>query len=489
LNIQGRILDEIIEAQKDIRKLQMNIHIKPEKYSPNMHMYFEQLENDPKFYYIINNSPMQLFYDYEKKLEHIVEMIYNPNFSKKQNVLNVLEYMRIMAMYENVKQRSTKDKEIMDLSRYPLFLSVFGKGFCYSQAKFTRDILLHMGITAGDFFVDIYKNDSRWIKTGIPHQETSVEIDSNYFAIDSTEYDGTLDGIQFKMQPQNKQKLKALNIRTDFSATQEEIKESRNFVLSKLVKDLGIDKISKQLNLEHKKDLQKQCTIMTFVESRLNLTKNLETHMISANLNGINIEVGKLIELLFYQNNIKYDIECRKNNRKNTIYNTRIGKSDICLCPALLYSNDINKPGILIRGSHFLKKDDKMILIHSLNAEVYQTYTNFINQGRLEVLNLAINNICKANNMDINTFIQSPMENMKKYAPEINVDSVIMRTLIKSIQNKLPKNGNSKLTAKSITQGVAKVATQSGMNNALKEYLQIINGKILEKNNEEYRRE
>ena len=118
--IQGFTLDEIIKAQQDITKLQMNIHIKPEKYSPNMRMYFEELENDPKFYYIINNSPMQLFYDYEKKLKHIVRIIYNPNFSNKQNVLNVLEYMRIMTMYENVKQKNSNDKEIMDLSRYPI---------------------------------------------------------------------------------------------------------------------------------------------------------------------------------------------------------------------------------------------------------------------------------------------------------------------------------------------------------------------------------
>lgn len=488
MKIQGFTLDEIIKAQKDICKLQMNIHIKPEKYSPNMRMYFEQLEDDPKFYYIINNTPMQLFYDYEKNLEHIVGMIYNENFSKKQNVLNVLEYMRIMTMYENVKQKTSADKEIMDLSRYPLFLSVFGKGFCYSQAKFARDILLHMGLRAGDFDIDIYKYNSKWLKTGIPHQDTSVEIDNEYYTIDPTEYDGTLDGMQFKVHPQNAKKIRALKVRTDFSATQEEIKESRNFVLSKLVKELGIDKISKELKLENKKDLQKQCTIMAFVESRLNLTKNLETHMSSANLNGINLEVGKLIELFFYQNNINYDIECRKNNRKNTMYNTKIGKSNVCLCPALLYSSDINKPGILIRGSHFVKKEDKMILIYSLNAEVYKTYINFINQGRLDVLHLAINDICKANNMDINTFLQAPMENMKKYAPEVNVDAFVMRTLTKNIETELPENRNSKLTAQSITQGVAKIGTKSGIENTLKETIQLSNGATLENPNEEYRR-
>lgn len=440
MRIQIGSLDEIIRAQQDIRKLQMDIHLNPEKYSPNMCMYFEQLEKEPKFSYIINTTPMQLFSDYEKNINHIVQMIYNPEFSKKQNVLNVLEYMRIMTMYENVKQKNSEDEHIIDLSRYPIFLSVFGKGFCYSQARFARDILLHMGIRAKDFYVDEFKFNHSYNKTMFPHQQTLINLDDNIFFIDPMAYNGALDGVQFHVKPESNKKLEDVGIRTDFSATQEEIKKSRDFVLSKLTKELEINQISKQLKLEHKEDLYKQCVIMTYVESRINLTKNIETYMVSANLNGFNIEVGKLIELFLYENNIEYDLKCGKSsNRKNTIYKTKMGQREICLCPANLYSNDSNKPGIIMRGTHFLEDKGRRILLNSLNAGMYKTYNNFIYQGRVDVLYTAIKDLCRANNMDINTFMKAPIENMKKYAPEINIDPIAMKTLVKSRQDALQK--------------------------------------------------
>lgn len=397
-----RILDEIIKEQENVRKLQKDIHLNSKRYSPNMCIYFEQLEKDPNFNYIINSSPMQLFYDYERNLKHIAEMIYNPQFSNKQNVLNVLEYMRIMAMYENVKQKKEADFQIIELSRYPIFLSMFGKGVCYSQAKFTRDILLHMGINAVDFYIEI---DNNYYKRGIPHQQTLLNLDNNYYFIDATDYNGTLDGIQFELQQQNKNKLESSGIRTDFSATQEEIKKSREFVLSKLIKELGIDQISKQLRLEDKEELYKQCVIMAYVETKINLTKNIETNIATANMNGVNIEVGKLIELFLHQNN-------------------------------------------------YVEKKEGNVLISSLNAKMYKTYLHFINQARVDVLQASIKEICKVNHMEIDTFMQSPIQNMKKYAPEINIDPIAMKTLVKDAQDKVQKNREEK---------VAKINDNNGM--------------------------
>ncbi len=447
-----RILDEIIKEQENIRKLQKNIHLNSKRYSPNMCIYFEQLEKDPNFNYIINSSPMQLFYDYERNLKHIAEMIYNPQFSNKQNVLNVLEYMRIMTMYENVKQKKEADFQIIELSRYPIFLSVFGKGVCYSQARFTRDILLHMGINAVDFYTEI---DNNYYKRGIPHQQTLLNLDNNYYFIDATDYNGTLDGIQFELQQQNKNKLERSGIRTDFSATQEEIKKSREFVLTKLIKELGIDQISKQLRLEEKEELYKQCVIMAYVETKINLTKNIETNIATANMNGVNIEVGKLIELFLHQNNIEYDLKCGENSaRKNIIYRTKIGESTICLCPAQLYNSDVNNAGILIRGTHYVEKKEGNVLISSLNAKMYKTYLHFINQARVDVLQASIKEICRVNHMEIDTFMQSPIQNMKKYAPEINIDPIAMKTLVKDAQDKVQKNREEK---------VAKINDNNGM--------------------------
>lgn len=485
MRIQDGILDEIITAQQKIRELQKDTH---EKYNGIILEYFILLEKNPNFNYIVNSSPMQLLAMYEQKINSIVEMTYNPNFSEKQNVLNVLEYNRIMSMYENLKKVSSEDKKLVELSKHPIFLALTGKGICWAQAKFVRDILIHMGINAGIFTTsEERENRMDYLIYGHPHQNTTVQLYNNKnYCIDPTVYTGSSDAIQFDFQlDEVKKKLANAGLRTDFYATKEEVKKSRDFVFPNLIKKLGIDEISKQLNLENKDNLQKQCTIISFIESRLNLTGDLETKVSSANLNGFNIEVGKLMELFFYQNNIAYSIEC-EDDKRNSIYKTKMGSIDLCLCPKLMYDN---KAKILMNQTHYFIRNGKKVLLYSLNVDMYKTYMQAMNQGRVDVLHLAVNNICKANNMDINTFLQAPMDNMKKYAPEINVDAFVMRTLVKSIQSELPENRNSKLTAQRITQGVAKVGTKTGMDRVIKETLQIANGKTFEISNEKYGRE
>ena len=107
MRVQDGILDEIITAQQKIRQLQKETH---DNYNGIILKYFTQLEKDPNFNYIINASPIQLLSIYEQKINSVVEMTYNPNFSTKQNVLNVLEYNRIMSMYENIKKFLLKIK-------------------------------------------------------------------------------------------------------------------------------------------------------------------------------------------------------------------------------------------------------------------------------------------------------------------------------------------------------------------------------------------
>lgn len=485
MKIHGTILDEIIEAQQDIRKLQKDSH---KKYDGNIVKYLKYLEKDPNFNYIINAEPMQLLNLYEKKIDSIAEITYNPNFSKKQNALNVLEYNRIMSMYENVIQKTQDDKKMFKLNKNPIFLAFLGKGLCFAQAKFVRDIFQRLNINSIDFTVDSYKHTLDYSIFNRIHFATTVELDDNkIYGIDPTIYNGNLKSLAVYARPQSKQSLESMGIRTDFSATQEEIYISRNFVFPKLIKMLEIDKISKQLDLENQQDLQKQCTIITFIESRLNLTGDLKTKSCSANINGVNIEVGKLMELFFYQNNIEYSIKCDRDKR-NSVYQTRLGQTELYLSPKSIFEST-DKARIFMSKTHYFIKNGKKFLLLSLSAKMYNTYMYYINQGRQNVLYLEIKNICDKINMDINTFIQAPMENMKKYSPKINVDAFVMRNLVKSIETELPKNRNSKLTAQRITQGVAKVGTKCGMENAIKESLQINNREILKTPDEKYGRE
>lgn len=473
MTVHDGMLDEIIKTKEEMHKILQDVANK--KYDGSLPEYVRQLCKNTNFLYIINGQPMELFNTYEKKIKDIAIMLYNPEFSKKQNVINVLEYIRIMAMYENVKEKTEEDKDnIARLSQYPLFLALLGKGVCSAQAKYTRDILVHMGIGAGDFRIRVYYNDRNYIITPYNHQETIVELGEgeNYY-IDPTNYKGTLDGIQFKVQPQNKKRIEENGLRTDFIATQKEIKKSRDFVFPKLIKLLGIDEISKQLKLEDMEDLQKQCTIMAFVESRINMPKNLDVAVYSANINGFNIEVGKIIELFLYENNIEYNLECDEDKR-NTIYKTKMGKSEINLCPVCTYTTDKGGEHVSIsmQGTHFFKRDGKNILLRSLNNKMKTTYDYFVNQGRAYALHLNVKKICEANDMDINTFVQAPMQNMKKYEPEVNVIPEVMESLVEHIKSKRLKEQNSKLTAQYITQGVAKISTRSGMDNAMRRLLE-----------------
>lgn len=79
-----------------------------------------------------------------------------------------------------------------------------------------------------------------------------------------------------------------------------------------------------------------------------------------------------------------------------------------------------------------------------------ETYTHFINQGRLEVLYITINDICRANNLDINIFMKEPIENMKKYAANINVNPEIMKTITQYLEIKHKLIPNSKIEDQSL---------------------------------------
>ncbi len=439
-----KMLDEIIEAQKEINKFE-NYTIQNDNGIINK--YLKQLKKYLIFNYIINAEPLQLYYMYEKKLKNIAEMIYNPMFSKKQNILNVLEYIRIMTMYENVKQETDEDKEILKVNKHPIFLAFMGKGVCFAQAKFARDILLHLGIKAEDVRVSMYNS---YLNKISEHQDVIAEIDNNEKAyIDPSSYNGTLDGIQFEIQKQNKKKIEKVGVQTEFFATQEEIKKSRDFIFPKLIKMIGIDKISKQLKLQYKSNLEKQCTIMAFVESRINLTYDLNTTIASANVNEYNIEVGKLMELFYYHNNIEYKLQC-EGDKRNTIYETKIGNCETCFYPKLAY-NSKEKAKILLNQTHYIRKgENNVTLLYSLNEDMNETYTHFINQGRLEVLYITINDICRANNLDINIFMKEPIENMKKYAANINVNPEIMKTITQYLEIKHKLIPNSKIEDQSL---------------------------------------
>lgn len=474
--LNDSILDEVIYAKDIISKTQKATH---KEYGGNILKYIQQLEKNPNFNYIINSTPRQLANTYTDILKDIAKTVYNPNFSQKQNVINVLEYNRVMSMYENVKMKSEDDKHISSLTQYPIFLALLGKGVCAAQARFVRDILEQMNIDAGTYSLN---TDTFTLKVSeLNHHVTIANIDnSSIYYLDPTNYNGTLDGFQFEVQQFNLDKLKkrGINVRGDFCATQEEIKKSRDFVFPRLIKKLGIDEISKQLKLEKKESLQKQCTILAFIESRLNLTGNLETDISSANLNGINIEVGKLMELFLYQNNIEYSIDCEVE-KQNSVYITKMGEREVYLYPKHAFSSSYNAT---LKYPHYIIDHEKRITLPSLNDKMQITYTHLINQGRADVLYQTVKNICKTNDIDRSTFIKSPMEYMKKYAPEVPVFPAIMEKLVEHIKSTIPEYNNSNLSAHEIINSVSRVATTSGMDNAMNEMLQTSKSSSIEHN-------
>ena len=258
----------------------------------------------------------QILEEYISKVQQIQALVTNPHYPDKRNILNILEYMRIMHSFENIREgNSFTALRIGTLSQSSVSQVFLGKGVCLSQTRLMRDILPD---SIKLELLEVFYMDEDNIFVVDQHSVIIIPLDGNLCYVDPTLYTGDKDRLEGSKNTAQYGRRSFESI----TATEDEIGQSRREIQSKLIQMLQIDKISGQIITPDMTDLQKHCAIFAFIESIINV-ENTDVDFYTANLFGHNIEVGKLMELFFAANDIDYTIECG-GNRFDSVYTVKL---------------------------------------------------------------------------------------------------------------------------------------------------------------------
>jgi len=308
--------------------------------------------------------------EYCSIVEQIKEQYTNPMNSDKKNILNILEYIRFMSTYENIKDQGIY-APTTSLSQSSISSVFLGKGVCASQARQMRDILpMDSKVKCVCFFDEEEGYENMILEQ---HDVVISMVEGKEKYIDPTWYNGTtksLKGSNGKVE-HGEQQYESIE------ATQEEINESKMEVALKIIKELGIDEISKKLQLEGMDDIKKQCAIFTYIEKGVDVKDCGLTHL-TTQINGRNIEVGKAIELFFISNSIQYSLVPSTSDKAESILNMRVNEKDVCLIPKHMYNF---KTGRLTQTLHGQIKDNRFVPIWNDSPELKDEYRMAIREG------------------------------------------------------------------------------------------------------------
>lgn len=343
--------------------------------------YVKKVLNDEdliKFYEIEDKE--KIIEEYILKINEIRNITINPNNSDKQNILNVLEYMRHMHSFDNISRRSFPN--CRDLSLSPVFQAFLGKGVCVSQVGLLEDIL------SNDINIKsrkVSKMEGGMLNDLVDHTVNVFYLDSKEYYIDPTWYNGSVKSLEGSIN----KKYSGDKQYNSIEATDEEIIKARKEIQTKLINILKIDKISKGIISPEMTDIEKQCAIFTFIESILNHT-DYSVNFPTAKLFNKNIEVGKLMELFFVENKIDYDIETNLGDKYQTIYNLEVDGEKVSLYPKRMYNSQNKKGESLTSFLHF-KSENNMFkeFFYSSKKNDYKAFINLygepVNEGRKRV--------------------------------------------------------------------------------------------------------
>lgn len=339
-----------------------------------------RIENDDRYVnlvkYINSSEHMRNYYssiDIEERKKELLEIITDitsalaseHNFRK--NILNLLEYMRINVSYENIGEIAGS------LSQSACNCAILGKAVCNGQSNFFNMLLRSAGIIS-------YRHGSRFdLIDGFEDHAVVCIVDDNRnsYLLDPTVNDGVLNSNgYFKMfdpsidnsaigsdghiredlygRPAYKRKedygenteglpeyYQALKF------TKAEVLEARKKVYEYCLKKYGDLELFKNPIVEGKDIKEKILNIAKKIEEYAILPENMEEYdydLITINLNGFEMEIGKCFELLLYANNIEFDLVANgRDRRKNTPYiDIKDNNYEYVINTNNLYS--INKP-------------------------------------------------------------------------------------------------------------------------------------------------
>ena len=315
---------------------------------------------------IANRNTSLLQQKYADKIAHISTQISQIAKTQQEAELAVLEYMRLMVTYDAIsgtqKDSNGKFTNISHGSKESGLVPAFaGKGICQAQAIYTRDILLALGINARTL----------WLSSGTSHAD--VLIDEKR-VMDPTNFDGSVNSIAGghlydKFGLNRYDGYRNLDPR--------KLAEIQQKVQTMLIKDLGIDTISRKLDVSNKTGYDKHLAIWLYLGSRLS-PSNTSDNAYMVNINGNEIEMNSAMELFYKANNMHYTV-------------LRTFSTDNCDRYIPLAEIDINgrKRGVIL--SHILQQNTRnpfninALQLLSLNGNDSYVYDNNSSETTLMV--------------------------------------------------------------------------------------------------------
>lgn len=322
-------------------------------------------------------DPKELVKKYFAEIESISSYLGDESFSKKQKILNFMEYIRMSGMYENLPKSSVQNQVAYPrISQSGLSIAILGKGVCKSQAEFLSHLLIASDMEAYNYQVQFYDRETgNYIDS---HEVVTAEIsdDENFF-LDPTWYNGSSESLRgsFDKVDFTEERKKTLSI---LDTTAQEIEEARENVQNYLIRRYGIEEISQQLGLDSCGDLEKQMRILTFMEKNLAPT-NQELSIRSVVMGSHELEVGKLLELFYKANRIPYRI-LFEEDRLNTIYITMIDSVECNIYPREAF---LKTEPYLSMKLHWTKdKDKKSRFLWEFSREKKDEMATMIRKGR-----------------------------------------------------------------------------------------------------------
>lgn len=292
----------------------------------------------------------------KKELQDVVYTLGDENFSLEEKVLNFLEYIRLNGMYESIGEKAAV------LSQEAINIALLGKGVCNSQSRFLELLFIASHEEANILRIRKFE-ESQDIYS--EHQVTVVKFDKDkFYFLDPTSYNGKLSSMRYKLSDKNFYNGKPNGL-YDFYVSEEKINESRKNVYEYLIERYNIKGISERLHMEDLTDLEKQATIITYLESIL-VPVTEKVNFRSIILDGKEIEVSKALELFYYANHIEFTPIFGKP-KYNCMFLIKINDKEAAINPPTLFSKKENKDTLSKKWIAIRQANEEFKTIDKLN--------------------------------------------------------------------------------------------------------------------------
>lgn len=234
--------------------------------------------------------------------------------NKKEIMIAYMELIRLSVMYENIGEKASL------LSQTGLNASLLGKGVCDSQAKYLCNLLLASNI----------KSIARKIyEKGHNHTVVIAQLGDKNILLDPTNYDGNknvfIKGTEVYKMYFGDDELSSLEVNYD------EILSARKITMKHLVEKFKINELSTKLQLDTLDHDEKVIKIINFIQDNLipKVSDNRETRGVE--FNDREFDPGKLIELLFFANQMDYNLIPTGRGKANNYLSLKLFDQDMVM--------------------------------------------------------------------------------------------------------------------------------------------------------------